>query len=88
MYDYQKERPDIFTEQGQKMLTAIRDTSRGLFSFSGAALSEDMMKGVTGGSWTMLACIDYLAETGDVLEVKNPHSSAGQHRIFIKKGEW
>lgn len=87
MYDYQKERADIFTEQGQKMFTAIRDTSRKLFAYSGAAISGEMMD-CAGDSWTMLACIDYLVEIGEILEVKNPHSSAGQHRIFIKKGKW
>lgn len=82
-YDYAAERKHIFTEEGSKMLLKIRDTTRALIATAGVARSDKMMAGCTGDSWRMLACIDWLAEIGEIIEIPNPSSGAGQHRIFI-----
>ena len=82
-YDYQTERPFIFTEDGQVMFLKIRDRSKSLIENSGAVSCDRLIAGLTGDSWGMLACVDRLVELRELREVPNPHSSAGQHRLFI-----
>lgn len=81
-YDYATQRANIFTEDGQRMFLIIRDQAKLLTASAGAVTSGKLIC-TTGDSWDMLACIDRLVELGELLEVPNPHSSAGQHRIFI-----
>jgi hypothetical protein len=81
-YNYATERPNIFTEDGQVMFLHIRDNAKRLLTEAGAARCQELMAGCTGDTWTMLACIDRLVELGELREVPNPHSGAGQHRIF------
>jgi hypothetical protein len=81
-YDYARERPKIFTEDGQVMFLKMRDNAKRLIKLSGAATANNIMHGVTGDSWGMLACIDRLVELKEILEVPNTLSRAGQHRIF------
>jgi hypothetical protein len=82
-YDYQTERPFVFTEDGQVMFLKIRDTAKSLLEKSGAVSCGRLIAGLTGDSWGMLACVDRLVELRELREVPNPHSSAGQHRLFI-----
>lgn len=82
-YDYATERPFVFTEEGQLMLLRIRDQAQSLIKSSGAATMMNITAGITGDSWSMLACVDRLVEIGELVEVPNPKSSWGQHRIFI-----
>ena len=82
-YDYAVERPKVFTEDGVSTLLKIRDTTQGLIAKAGVARSDKMIAGCSGDSWTMLACIDRLVEMGEIHEIPNPMSRAGQHRIFI-----
>lgn len=81
-YSYQAERPKVFTEDGQIMFLKIRDTAKRLIKEAGVATAEKLMRGVTGVNWEMLACIDRLVEIGELHEIPNPLSGAGQHRIF------
>lgn len=81
-YDYQTERPRIFTEDGQVMFLKIRDNTQRLLAVAGAARSQEMQRDVTGDSWHMLARVDRLVELGEIREVTIPGSVAGQHRIF------
>jgi hypothetical protein len=46
---------------------------------SGEAISV-----VTGDSWTMLACLDYLVENGEIREITGS-AVAGQNRVFVRK---
>ena len=82
-YNYQTERSNIFTEDGQVMFLKIRDRAHMLLEISGAAMMGDIIKECTGSSWTMIACVDRLVELKELLEVPNPHGRAGQFRIFI-----
>lgn len=81
-YQYQVQRANIFTENGQIMFLAIRDKAKELLGESGAVMSKKLMC-VSGDTWDMLACIDRLVEIGELLEIKNTVSGAGQHRVFI-----
>jgi hypothetical protein len=81
-YNYQTQRQKIFTEEGQRMFLAIRDRAKELLAMSGAVMSGNLMIG-SGNSWDMIACQDRLVELGELVEIPNPVSGAGQYRIFI-----
>lgn len=81
-YEYLEEKPHLFTEDGVEMLTKVRDNVRRLLEISGAFQAEKAWHGVTGSSWTMMACLDYLAEKGEIQEVKG--NVWGQYRLFVR----
>ena len=82
-YDYKTQRVELFTEDGVKTLTAVRDKAFELCRLAGAFQAEKAMMGVGGGStWTMLAVLDYLVENKELVEVTAPDSCWAQHRIF------
>lgn len=81
-YEYRTHRHTVFTEGGQVLFLKIRDEAAKLLKQSGAVECQKLLC-VTGNTWEMLACVDRLVELGELLEVPNPHSGAGQHRIFI-----
>ena len=58
MYDYQTEKPKVFTEGGVKMLLQIRENVDRLLKSSGAFMEHYAHQGVTGDSWQMIACLD------------------------------
>lgn len=81
-YDYQTQRPFVFTEDGQVMFLKIRDQAKTLIKSSGAATFERIAAGCSGDTWHMLACVDRLVELKELLEVPNTYSRAGQYRLF------
>ncbi len=82
-YSYQIERPKLFTEEGQVMFIAIRDNAKMLFKQAGCARANEMMRGVNGDCWLMMACMDRLIELKEMREVTAPNSVMGQHRVFV-----
>lgn len=83
MYDYKKQKQEIFTESGSVMFIKIRDNVKKLLNVSGAFMMQNAISGVcTGDSWTMLACVDRLVELGEIRELTQ--DCAGQHRVFVK----
>jgi len=81
-YVYQTQRPNLFTDEGQRMFLKIRDTAQTLVRQAGVVRMDKMMAGVTGNSWDMLACADRLVELGELHEIPNTMSGAEQHRLF------
>jgi hypothetical protein len=81
-YQFATERPRLFTEDGVKMLTKVRDNVLELLATAGAFKAGHAWKGVSGDSWQMLACLDYLVEQGEIREV-GPTGWA-QDRVFTK----
>jgi hypothetical protein len=81
-YDYATQRPSVFTEDGQIMFLQIRDNAARLIAKAGAARLLEIIGGVSGNTWDMLACVDRLVELGELREVTTG-SVAGQHRVFI-----
>jgi hypothetical protein len=65
-YRYETERPRIFTPDGADMLLKIRDNVRRLLDEAGAFAAGRAWRGVTGDTWVMLACLDYLVERGEI----------------------
>ena len=86
MYEYEKEKAWVFTEDGQVMFLRIRDNAGRLIKQAGAARMDKIMAGCTGDSWHMLACIDRLVELGELREVKQ-EGVPGQHRVFVSAKE-
>jgi hypothetical protein len=84
MYSYEKEREKLFTDNGQRMFLRVRDKAKSLLDTSGAFYAGNVIEGLTGDSWELLACLDRLVELGELAEVPNPVSGAGQHRIFVR----
>ena len=83
-YQYENERPKLFTEEGQEMLLKMRDTARHLLKTSGVTRMDRLMAGLTGDSWAMLACADRLVELHYLKEVTNTHDRSGQSRLFVE----
>ena len=81
-YDYKTQRPFVFTEKGQVTFLKVRDLAKDLIKKAGAVRSDKLLDADSGINWDLLACVDRLVELGELLEIPNPHSSAGQHRIF------
>lgn len=83
MYNYAETREKIFSDKGQIMFLAIRDKANALLAKSGAVRMQELISGISGDSWMMLACVDRLVELGELCEI--PQSScAGQFRIFVR----
>lgn len=83
MYNYQTERPALFTDEGQRKLLAVRDRVKVLLKQAGAVrMNEAMAAYGSGCSWQALACVDRLVELGELREVPQVNC-AGQHRIFV-----
>lgn len=80
-YEYEKEKPFIFTDEGNRAFIKIRDNTFRLMKQSGAARCQEMMIG-TGNSWSLLACIDRMVELNDIREI-TPPNVAGQDRVFV-----
>jgi len=83
MYKYEDLKPSLFTEDGQVMFLEIRDKSKELLKISGAFKMVNVISGVLGDSWKMLACVDRLVELNEIKEVTTKFVS-GQDRVFIK----
>ena len=81
-YNYQEMRPQIFTEEGVKMMNEMRDKMREKLNSCGAFRANEVL--VSGDSWLMLAIIDFLVENGEIKEVTNKHDVPAQFRIFTK----
>lgn len=79
-YNYEKEKANIFTDEGQRQFLAIRDRAKYLLKEAGAFRLDEVLKGATGSSWTHIACVDRLVELGEVVELKR--DCWGQFRVF------
>lgn len=86
MYDYEKMKPSLFTEEGVEMLMSIRDRVRHLSELAGAFSAGAAIRDETGDTWQMLACVDRLVETGEIRELTDPSSVWAQHRVFVWEG--
>lgn len=84
MYDYQKIKPVVFTDEGQRMFLRVRDHVHRVLKEAGSITMEKAMAGAQGGdSWEMMACVDRLVELGEIREIRQHGQVAGQHRIFM-----
>lgn len=83
MYSYQTEKQNLFTEDGLVLFLSIRDKVKMHLKNAGAVRIDEAISGNSGDSWTMIACVDYLVELGEIKEITAPNSCPGQHRVFV-----
>lgn len=79
MYNYQKEKESLFTEQGFETLSKVRDKAKALIESSGSFMAGKAFAG--GDCWQSMAALDYLLEKGEIREVQR--ECAWRHKIFI-----
>lgn len=83
MYDYQIEKPRLFTDEGQRSFLKTRDHVKAMLKLAGAIrMDEATKKSSAGDSWGALAEVDRLVELGEIREVERA-GVAGQDRIFV-----
>lgn len=82
-YRYEDLKPELLTDDGQRLLFFIHGNVQQHLRESGAVRAAEAWRGVTGDRWLMLACLDRLIELGEIRECDNPVSTFAQHRIFV-----
>ena len=82
-YDYEKEKPKIFTDEGQRDFIKVRDEALRLLEIAGAFEMFKVLKGITGDIWYMMALVDRIVELGEIKEVAK--GVVFNNRIFIKE---
>lgn len=83
-YDYEKQKPNLLTPAGQKLLFQARAQAARLIDQAGAVMLNKATDGIGADGWDRLAFMDYLVELGELREI--PQKDVfGQHRIFVKK---
>lgn len=83
MYDYNTEKPKLFTDEGQRVFLKVRDRVKELLNESGAFRLSFALKDIDGEAWLRMAYIDRLVEIGEIQEVPIKGVS-GQNRVFIE----
>ena len=82
MYNYEEQKSEIMTDEGQRTFLKIRDKANKLLEEAGAFTMMAPSRRVTGDSWFHMACIDRMVELGEIAEV-TASGVAGQHRVFV-----
>ena len=62
MYRYEEEKHKLWTDEGLDMIIKVREEAHRLFKIAGCATLENLIRGCTGDSFTMLAVVDWLEE--------------------------
>ena len=83
MYDYQTEKPRIFTEDNQQDFLKVRDNVQRLLDIAGAVKMGKAIEVISGDSWLQMAYVDRLVELGEIREVTD-EDVAGQDRVFVR----
>lgn len=84
MYNYETEKPRLFTDEGQRKFLQIRDRVHELLKFAGAFTMGNAIMETTGSNWEAVACVDRLKELGEIVEINYCAAPIGQLRIFAK----
>jgi hypothetical protein len=88
MYRYIDYKPQILTDEGQRVFLAIRDRVQALIrAGTGAFTMEKATEaGKSSDPWLKLACVDRLVELGEIREASGP-DAPGQYRVFVPTGQ-
>ena len=85
-YRYETERPNLFTDEGQRRFLEIRDRADRLLRVAGAATLGKLLGGATGDSFALIACVDRLVELGELRRVDS-RDVASQHHVYVGTGK-
>ena len=70
-YEYQAQKVELFTDEGQRMFLKVRDKAKHLLKEAGAFRQQEVLRDCGGGdSFTMIACVDRLVELGEIVELE------------------
>lgn len=85
MYNYESEKPWLFTDQGQRSFLKVRDWCKQTLKTAGAFRAQEAMSQVPGASsnWEQLACLDRLVELGEVKRATPVGTVSTQYEIFV-----
>lgn len=81
-YSYEEMKPKLFTEEGIKM---IRETERWIRWINERSLAftvQDVIKHLSGDTWLMLACFDYLHEQ-DFIDLVCTEGASQDH-VYVR----
>lgn len=81
-YNYEKIRPELFTEEGVDLLVRMRDHSSKLLFQAGAYTFEKVIRTITGDTWLMIAALDYMVERKEIRLVYSPANTL--NRVYTK----
>lgn len=84
MYNYEEEKPNIFKEENQKDFLFVRDNVHKLLSKQKYVEMSEAIHGAGSRSWLLMAYVDRLRELGEIVEITQAGSCAGQDRVFRK----
>jgi hypothetical protein len=79
-YDYEVERLRLFTADGVKHMTAVRDQVKELLSQAGAFRGDAIH--TAGNSWLTLAAIDWLVECKEIVPLRDKNKCWGQYQVY------
>lgn len=83
MYNYETEKPKLFTDEGQRKFLTVRDHVKNILEDAGAITMGCAMSAISGDSWEMMMYVDRLVEINEIREI-NQGQVAGQNRIFVE----
>lgn len=81
-YNYETEKPWLFTDEGQRALLKSRDKVFVLLDSAGAFMSFLALDGVAD-TFKAMAILDRLVELKDIVEITDKNVR-GQDRVFIR----
>ncbi len=79
-YNYQTERPRIFTEEGQIKFLDVRDKVKEMLKQAGAFRLNELS--TSGDSWLTLACVDRLVELKEIVPLRDRDKCWGQYQVY------
>lgn len=83
MYQYEIERPKLFTESGQVDFLKVRDNVNLLLDAAGAIRMTEALRVIHGDGWRAMAMVDRLVELNEIVEITNTNYF-GQDRVFVR----
>ena len=86
MYHYEEQKHSLFTDKGQRLFIAVRDSIKQKIKISGAITMMKAMELPEGigaiSGWELMACVDRMVELGELREL--PTTGPAQNRVFVE----
>lgn len=82
-YCYEVEKAALMTHEGMRLVLEVKDEATRLIALAGACTADRALNTVSGSSWTQLAALDYLVETGYLRRVLPREQTRGQDQVFV-----
>lgn len=83
MYKYEDMKEQLFTQDGHKISIKIMQIVNSILNKYSCVIMQDAIKGCSGDTWLMMACVDRLVELGELVEISRDGCKC-QHRVFMR----